>query len=275
MRYREQIYDYGNYREVKMFPVFSYPHSSHRKKKHKPTRKVQERLNQVNAERALARIIAANFTSEDVKLELTYSRDNYPDSIEQAKRDIVNFFRRVKRARIRAGLAQEMKYIYAFGQGSTGNRIHFHVIITGGLSIQQLAKIWGKGYVDKVCPLMFDYQGVTGIAKYFAQQQSKIIDEYEDEPMLVPDLKPKTKRWVSSHNCIKPEPKNYDYKLTKRDVKFYAENSENLRVFEKRYPEYFCSECKPFWNDETGAYYLQVFLYKKTFRPDILTASHR
>lgn len=139
--------------------------------------------------------------------------------------------------------------------------------------VQQLAKIWGKGYVDKVAPLMFDEQGVTGIARYFAQQQTKIVDEY-DEPMLVPDLKPKTKRWVSSHNCVKPEPKNYDYKLTKRDVAFYAQNSEDLRIFEKRYPDYFCSQCKPFWNDETGAYYLQVFLYRKDFKPDILLASH-
>lgn len=268
MRYREQIFDYGNYREVKMFPVFSRPKSSHRKPKHKPTRKVQERLNQVNAERALARLIAANFTSDDLKLELTYSRLEYPDSIEQAKKDISNFFRRVKRARARAGLTAELKYIYAFGQGSAGNRIHFHVILSGGLSVQQLAKIWGKGYVDRVLPLMFDEQGVTGIAKYFAQQQSKIVDEF-DEPMLVPDFKCKTKRWVSSHNCIKPEPKNYDYKLTKRDVKFYAENSESLRVFEKRYPDFFCSECKPFWNDDNGAYYLQIFLYKKTFTPDI------
>ena len=129
MRYREQIYDYGNYREVKMFPVFPRQRSSHRKPKHRPTRKVQERLNQVNAERALARLIAANFSSDDVKLELTYSPANYPDSIEQAKRDIVNFFRRVKRARIKAGIISELKYIYAFGQGSTGNRIHFHVII--------------------------------------------------------------------------------------------------------------------------------------------------
>lgn len=273
MRYREQIYDYGNYREVKIFPVFSRPKSSHRKPKHKPTRKVQERLNQVNAERALARLIAANFSSDDIKLELTYCQACYPESIEQSKRDITNFFRRVKRARAKAGITAELKYIYSFGQGSTGNRIHFHVIMSGGLSIQKLAKIWGKGYVDKVIPLMFNEQGVQGIARYFAQQQSKIVDEYEDEPMLVPDLKPKTKRWVSSHNCIKPEPKNYDYKLTKRDVSYYAQNSEDLRIFEKRYPEFFCSECKPFWNDETGAYYLQVFLYKKSFKPDIYTSA--
>lgn len=275
MRYREQIYDYGNYREVKMFPVFPKQRSSHRKPKHRPTRKVMERLNQVNAERALARLIAANFTSNDLKLELTYCQACYPESIEQSKRDITNFFRRVKRARVKAGITAELKYIYAFGQGSTGNRIHFHVIISGGLTIQQLAKIWGKGYVDKVAPLMFDTQGVTGIARYFAQQQCKIVDEYEDDPMLVPDLRPKTKRWVSSHNCVKPAPKNYDYKLTKRDVSYYAQNSEDLRIFEKRYPEYFCSECKPFWNDETGAYYLQVFLYKKSFKLDISTASYQ
>lgn len=274
MRYREQIYDYGNYREVKMFPVFPRQRSSHRKPKHRPTRKVQERLNQVNAERALARLIAANFTSNDIKLELTYSPENYPESIEQSKRDIVNFFRRVKRARQRAGITAELKYIYAFGEGSIGKRIHFHVIMSGGLPIQQVAKIWGNGYVDKIAPLMFDEQGVTGIARYFAQQQSKIVDEY-DEPMLVPDLKPRTKRWVSSHNCVKPEPKNYDYKLTKRDVSYYAQNSENLRIFEKRYPDFFCSECKPFWNDETGAYYLQVFLYKKSFKPDIFSASYQ
>lgn len=265
MTYRENKYRYGDYLEVNMYPVFSFPRSSRRKPRRRASRPVQQRLNQVNAERRLSRLIPANFTDEDIKYELTYTDANYPEDFEQARRDIVNFFRRIKRARLRAGLA-EGKYIYAFGEGALKGRIHFHVIASGGLTLREIQQIWGKGYVNKVAPLMFDETGCVGIAKYFCQQQTKASEAGTSsvEDKIV-------KRWVSSRNCIKPEPENNDYKLTKRKVRDYAENCECRALFEKNYPGYFFVECKSFWNDETGAYYLTLRMYKNDADLDIKT----
>lgn len=250
MRYREQKYFYGDYLEVNMYPVYEFPHSSRRRKLRKPTSKVQERLNQINAERKLARIIPANFTTNDYKFELTYAPKNNPDNIERAKKDLSNFFKRVNRARTKRGL-ERMKYIYAIERGSSNGRIHFHVIMTGGLTINEIAKIWGKGYVDKVLPLMFDEKGCTGIAKYFCKQQcSDGNGKY-------------AKRYVTSRNCVKPQPKNNDFKLSKRKVEQLAYDSENHSLFENLYPNYCYAECKPFWNDDSGAYYITLYMYRK------------
>ena len=38
---------------------------------------------------------------------------------------------------------------------------------------------------------------------------------------------------------------------------------------EKLYPDYFCAECKAFYNEINGEYYLNIMLYRKDFEPDI------
>ena len=256
MRYREQKYICGNYMAINMFPVFEQCYkSSGRKSKRKPTSKIQKKLNQHNAEKKLTRIINANFTNQDYKLELTYSDEHLPETVEQAQKDITNFFRRVSRARDKSNLPK-IKYVYSMEQGSRKKRIHFHVIMSGGLAINQIAKIWGKGYVDKVLPLMFDEEGCVGIAKYFCKQQIK-------------NANGTCKRWVSSHNCVKPAPSNNDFKLTKRKVREFALDSENRRMFEALYPDYYYASCKPFYNEESGLYYLYLTMYRKDAELDI------
>lgn len=250
MRYREQKFYCGQYLEVNVFPVWERVYKTGRRIKRKPTSEVQKNLNQHNSERALARTIHANFTHKDYKFELTYADKNYPDSIDRAKKDIQNFFKRVKRARAKLGLP-ELKYIYSLEQGSKKRRIHFHVIMSGGLSINQIAKIWGNGYVDKVLPLMFTETGCAGIAKYFCKQQVSTEDGS------------KSKRWVPSQNLVKPQPKNNDHKFSKRKVRELARETENARMFEAMYPGYFFADCKPFYNDDSGLHYLYLRMYRK------------
>lgn len=248
MKYREQKFYCGQYLEVNLFPVWERVFNSGRKAKRKPTSEVQKNLNRHNRERELARVINANFTHNDIKLELTYSPDNAPPSAEKAKKDISNFFRRIKRARAKCGLP-ELKYIYSLERGVRNGRIHFHVIMSGGLSVNEIARIWGKGYVDKILPLMFNQTGCAGIAKYFCKQQVN-----EDGKQ--------SKSWVSSHNLIKPRPKNNDYKFTKRKVRELARESENARLFEAMYSGYLFADCKPFYNDESGLHYLYLRMYR-------------
>lgn len=248
--YRKQEYNCGNYLEVNFFPVFTC-RSRGRSRKRKPTSKVQERLNQINAERALTRLINANFTNKDLKFELTYTNANHPEDLEQAHKDIVNFFRRIKNHRKKNNLG-EFKYVYSIEQGSKKKRLHFHVVMTGGIDITTIAAIWGKGYVDKVCPLLFSQTGCTGIAKYFSKQ--KITG----------------KRWVSSRNCIKPTAKNTDGTISRKRIKELAQDCENRRMFEALYPDYYYAECKPFYNEINGEYYLSLFMYRRSTKIDVI-----
>lgn len=260
-RYREQKFFYGQYLEVNLYPVYEFPRSGSRKKVRKPSKAVQMKLNQKNAERRLNRLIANNFTNQDYKLELTYSDENYPEDLERAKKDLRNFFVRLNRARKKQGL-EPTKYIYSIEIGSRNGRIHFHLIISGGISINQIAEIWGKGYVDQVKPLMFDETGVTGLAKYFCKQ--KLDDDGNTEGKYA-------KRYQSSRNCIEPEAQINDYKYSKRKVRDIAEECENRRMIESLYPDYFCAECKPFWNDDNGEYYITILMYQKNRKLDLKT----
>ena len=258
-RYREQKYFYGDYAEINIYPVYEYPKAGRRKRIRKPSKACQVKLNQKNAERQLNRIIGANFTNEDYKLELTYSDEHLPDSLERAKKDLCNFFGKLRRLRKKLGLS-ELKYIWSVEVGSRKGRIHFHLIINGGIALKDIQKKWGKGYVDKVKPLMFDETGVQGIAKYFCKQKlsedGSIDGKYQ-------------KRYQCSLNCIKPEPKCNDFKYTKRKVTEIADDCENRRMIEALYSGYFCAECKPFWNEMNGEHYLTIMLYKKTADIDL------
>lgn len=263
-RYREQKYRYGDYLEVNLYPVYFFTRNGRRKSRKKPSRECQKRLNQLNAERQLARIMAANFTNDDYKLELTYSPDNLPEDTERAKKDLKNFLARMSRARKKQGLPP-MKYIYSLEVGERTKRIHFHMVISGGMKPRDIQKIWGKGYVDKIKPLMFDETGLRGIARYMCKQRVS-ADGTETEAAGM-------KRYQCSQNCIKPQPQNNDSKYSKKKVREIAEDIENRRMIEAKYPGYFCGECKSFWNENNGEHYISMILYRQDAELDIRSST--
>lgn len=255
--YREQKYQYGDYLEVNLYPVYYHARAKKRSTKRKPSRACQTRLNQINAERQLARIMAANFTNEDYSMTLTYSPENKPEDIDRAKKDLRNFFDRLNRARKKAGL-EPTKYIYSLEVGEKTKRVHFHLVLSGGLKIKEIQKIWGKGYVDKIKALMFDETGLRGLARYFCKQQVSSSASTAN-----------CKRYQCSQNCIKPEPKTNDHKYSKKKVKEIASDNENRRMIEALYPGYFCAECESFWNENNGEHYISIMLYKQDADLDI------
>lgn len=87
--YREKRYSCGKYLEVDIFPVFEYQRS--RGKKRKPTSEVQKRLNRLNAERRLIRLLNTNFTGRDIRFDLTYNSQHLPGSPEEAQRPYAEF----------------------------------------------------------------------------------------------------------------------------------------------------------------------------------------
>jgi len=241
--YREKKHFCGEYLEVDIFPVFERQRG--RSKKRKPTSETMKKLNQRNAERKLIRLLNTNFTKEDIRFDLTYDSDHCPDSPEDAQREMQNFLRRVKRYRAKNGLP-ELKYIAVTEVGSKGGRVHHHIVMSGGISINTLAEIWGRGYTTAK-PLQFDEQGLAGIAVYLLKA----------EPVL-------SKRWSASRNLEQPKVSERDGRLPKYKVKEWHDSGyDNRSEIEKAYEGYSLSEVKPYYNEINGGYYLTVLMYKK------------
>lgn len=241
--YREKIYTCGNYVEIDVYPVFATG-SRIRKKKAKPSSEVQSALNARNAQRRAIRLINANFTTQDIKCELTYAPQFLPESPEAAQRELQNFFRRVKRLRRRKGLS-DLKYLATTEQGEKNGRLHHHVILSGGLLPNELAALWGKGYVLKIQPLQFDDEGVVGLARYFTKDKTLY------------------RRYNASRNLDKPIEQERTGEISQKNVRYMAENPDDYCFVNGMYAqgmqeEYRVTSCDAVMNDINGLPYITI-----------------
>ena len=214
---REQVYICGDYLDTQIYPVFQAP--GKRRKKCKPTKEMQEQINQRNAERKLTRLAHANFTPDDLALHLTYRPGTEPTAEEDAKKNLSNYLRRLKR--LYKKLDIEFKYISCIEIGKKG-RVHNHLIISGGADRDELEKLWGFGYANSK-RLQFGDDGITGLARYMVKDKHFY------------------KRWNQSRNLIIPEPVQRDGELTVSDASDIAAAVEAGTVhlmFEELYPEF-------------------------------------
>ena len=108
-----------------------------------PTTEIQQRLNQRHTEGRLRRLLHTNFTPSDLFATLTFDDANLPASVEDAQRLLQNFLRRVKRRYGKLGI--DPKYIYVLEYGTKHNRLHIHLVISGGLNKDELTKLQGLG----------------------------------------------------------------------------------------------------------------------------------
>ena len=240
--YREKKYICGEYLEVDIYPVYKYQRS--RSKKAKPTSEVQKKLNQRNAERKLIRLLNTNFTKHDIRFDLTYDADHYPSSPEEAQKECQNFLRRVKYARAKRGLPA-LKYVFVTEIGKQSGRLHHHIVMSGGMDINELADIWGRGYTSAK-PLQFNEQGITGIAVYLVK-----------EPIL-------GKRWCASKNLEKPVERDRDGRIARRKVEeWYKSGADNKSEIERTYDGYTLADIQPYYNEVNSGYYVTVLLYKQ------------
>ena len=276
--YREKIYRCGEYLEVEVFPVFKKANGG-RRAKYKPTNEMQARLNQRRAERALIRILNGNFTEDDISVTLTFDAKSLPETFEEAERAAKNFLRRVKRLRKKMGL-DEIKYVIIPGSG----RFHFHIPMSGGLDAKELAAMWPYGYCNVIF-FRFNENGIEGHAKYIANQFDE--DQYGGEDLLsMFDIDEETgevrensefgirnskskrakgkRRYSCSRNIVRPVAEERDGEITASKVEELATvDSASRRAFERLYPGYCLSDCKPYYNAENGGYYLQVKMYRQ------------
>lgn len=239
--YREKQTVAGNYLQVDIYPVFAK--AGARRKKRKPTSEVQQKLNEKHSRERIVMLANANFTPQDIRLDLTFRPDALPENADEAQRVIRNFFRRLKRYRKSAGLP-ELKYICVLEASPTG-RYHFHLIMSGGVDMRTLSDLWGLGIIC-TAPLEFNENGIAELVNYITKNTGK-----------------NERRVSASRNLKNPSEKTVDGRLTQKKVQELAGLTDCAAEFEALYPGYRFDSASPFWNDYNAHQYLTVRMYRE------------
>ena len=221
MGYRTRTIKAGPRLEVEIYPIFGRENSGRlRAAKKNMTPEAVQRNNEERSRRKLVQLIDANFTEKDYHVTLTYA--GTPPAYEQARKDVKNFLRAVKRKREQRGL-DELKYVYTIEDEQDGKRkrIHIHAIMNGGISREELEQIWGQGYAnaDNLQP---DENGLEAIARYITKQQKN------------------RRKWARSRNLKQPMIRTSDTKVSNARVRRLAVDVPNSakEIMEKLYPNY-------------------------------------
>lgn len=142
----------------------------------------QQERNLKYARKKLARKINANFGKGDLFLTLTHKQ--YV-GYGEAKRQLQNFLKRLKRKRKKMGLP-ELKYVAV--TEAEDKRAHHHLVVSGtDLTVDQWTELWGQGriMISRLEP-DGDY---TGLTRYITKECP--LDH--------------SKRWSCSRNLVEPK----------------------------------------------------------------------
>jgi len=219
LQYRTRTIQAGPVTEVEVYPVFG--RRQEQKARAAREQLSPERMQRANHQAAMRRIIRlanANFTEKDLHVTLTYG-GSVPNW-DQCQRDVRNFIRRMQYLRKKRGL-EKAKYIYAIEDNESGQkkRIHVHMLLTGGISREEIEACWKKGWAnaDRLQP---NEEGLAAIAKYITKAQRN------------------RKKWVCSQGLVQPKVRVSNTKLTRRKVEKLAGELDTVwkEVLRKAYP---------------------------------------
>lgn len=257
MKVREKRIRSGKMFEAEFYLISSNGRRYSRGSKKRVSRAVQKRLNDKNARKKLLRLIEANFRAEeDYYCTFTYTDAEMPETYAACKRDVNNFFKRIRRAREKAGLP-ELKYIYVIEytvSRRTGKpRFNIHMVINGGLTRKEYKNIWGKGDVKKVEELQEGSNGFEALSKYF-------VKEWHNERL--PETR---KRYTPSRNLKQPEiPKPKDGVFKPRFLeKLCKERIDDADYWENRYKGFRFISADAVYNEDYGTWSLAVTMRKR------------
>lgn len=239
----KRIYS-GKILEHEIYPIPLLEKKKSRREKKKESALKQKNLNEKNCKKKIVRLINTNFTNKDLAVTLTYNHKNLPDSLEECKRDVTNFIRRIKRY-LKKNKLPELKYIAVIENKKRGQsiRIHHHLIVSGDIKREQLESMWEKGRCNTY-RLQEDDFGYEGIAKYIIKEPAG------------------NKRFSASRNLKRPTVEINDSKFNKRKAYSLATSQGGLEL-EEEYKGYKVVEFKSYVNEELGAIYISVKMKKR------------
>lgn len=235
----------GSVLEIEAYPYWNIPQGK-RVKSNKNSSKAQEKLNEKNRQKYVARLINTNFREyHDLYMTYTYSDKYVPPDYEQAKRDMTNLIKRMKRWLKKQDKFKnfELKYIYSTEHTRNGEKVRAHHHMVTNFPDREVAEeLWNRGRV-KSQRLEGDDLGFTKLGEY-----------------LVKEKGPKTaKGYTPSRNLKKPKVTVSDTKLTRRRAtKIATEEIGAQEIFEKMYKNYQFKKMNVSFSDYVSGAYLYV-----------------
>lgn len=230
----KKIYCGDKYLEVDIYTCFEKRiKNGKRSKKKKESLLSQKNNNDKNARRKLIQLTEANFKESDYHVSLTYNQNNYPETLEEAEREMKNYIRRLDYKYKKEN--KELKYIVITSYNKENYisdneepvRTHHHLIINGEIDRDIVEDLWSKGRgkkrrkigyanVDRLQP--DTNTGLSAIATYLVRQPSN------------------KRKWSCSLNLKRPESRTNDYKYTRRKLLRLIGHNKDLRYWEREYP---------------------------------------
>lgn len=222
---RQKKYECGNYMDVEIFHVSNKHKEIKREVKKYESSEAQKNLNNKKAQRHLIRRVHLNFGKGDLYIDLTYDKENIPQSRKEVLKDIQNYVARLKRWRKKNGLS-ELKYLYVISNmDQNKNKVRYHVhMIINQMDRNVAEEKWGKGYAN-TDTLQFNEVGVTGKTLYMARQAKG------------------ERSWGCSTKLKKVEAKVTDRKIKPSHLMRMENNPEDREFFEKLYPGWVFTDC--------------------------------
>lgn len=239
----------GDRMEVDVYPV--YQPAGKRRRRCRPTSEVQAKLNQRNAAKKLTRLVRANFGEEDIALHLTYRPGQEPETEDDARRDLQNYLRRLKRVYRKEGV--DLRYICTTERGRKNGRVHHHLIVNGGVDRDTLEETWGRGFANSK-RLQVEEDDLAALSHYMVKDGTSY------------------KRWSRSRNLVEPEPQIRDNEYNMGDAEEMRDAIESRSAhayFEALYPGWELVEASCTQNGVNRGWYIAVEMRRKRGGPRI------
>ena len=295
---REKRIKSGGLLEIDFYPVKEGGQRiPTRAPKSEPSRQEQTEYNQRQATKKMIRLVNCNFDSSDYYMALTYPSSSSPQTENEARKDMVNFLRRVKTRRERElkALNKKLKQAQEALKALSTNSFIESEIVKLKADIKKLkadfkyiyvlecvtyksGRYAGKnnfhfhmfmtgGLTPKVIEDIWGHGGIK--CENFAP------DKYGLESAAAYMCKdPKgRKRFVYSRNLKKPiESKTKDGHISPNTVaKMATQRVDDAGYWERRYRGYRFVRCYSRFNNYNNQWYVSVVMYKKTDSPSWCT----
>ncbi len=245
---REQRHVCGdNYMEIDLYPISEREKgASLSAKRRQASSRIQQNLNARNARRYFIQLLNANFTESDIHWTGTYDDAHLPDSIEQADHDLELFLRRVRSQSRKRGLPAP-RFIAVTewreeGDGLPAGRVHHHVVLSCGLSRDELERLWYRGKdkerlgITNADRLQFDRESLERLANYLTKYTNR------------------KRRWRQSRGLEKPQrPRPNDGKYTRRQLERLVTSGAvfDSEFWRRKYQGWEINDITPIQNDVT------------------------
>lgn len=190
MAYKKRVWRFMNAIEVEEYHTARYgAPGERRKKKENPTPEEMEKINRKLREKNCRRKLRANFDVNDYFITLTYTRDQRPADMAEAKKDFTKFVRAVRKEY--ASQVIPLKWIRNIEVG-TKNGWHIHLVMNRIPETDMIvARAWKKGKVH--FQLLNEWREFHDLAAYITKT-----------PKTDPRLKESS--YSASRNLPVPEP---------------------------------------------------------------------